>query len=182
MPAPVELRQFIQPFEIKEARGLFFRSCTAWVLHKPLKTAVSKLERVNLSSPMLVSVLALILLAVINPATIAAPASEFLSPRAPAIYAKVEPDPNDPLWTPSSNVVPQPIRGTIGATIVGPKNVDVELQNPDTFAPPTTDEGQVPNLKWPFTLSHNRLSNGGWSRGQNGMCRVNPGFRFPKRR
>ena len=125
---------------------------------------------------MLVSVPALILLAVVNPATIAAPASEFLSPRDPAIHADVGPDPNDPLWTPGSNIIPQPIRGTKGATIVGPENIDVELQNPDLFAPPTTDSGKVPNLKWPFALSHNRLSDGGWAREQNGMHLINPGF------
>ena len=128
-----------------------------------------------LSSPplMLVSVPALILIAVISPATIAAPPSEFLTPRAPAIRANVGPDPNDPLWTPDSNIIPQPIRGAEGATIVGPQNVPVELQNPDILAPPTTDHGQVPNLKWPFALSHNRLSNGGWARQQNGRSLVN---------
>ena len=132
---------------------------------------------------MLVSLLpALILIAVINPATIAAPAPEFLSPRAPAIHANVGPDPNDPLWTPDSDIIPQPIRGTEGATIAGPENVEVDLQNPDIFAPPTTDGGQVPNLKWPFALSHNNLYHGGWARQQNGIRLVNLGFLSSKRR
>ncbi len=29
---------------------------------------------------------------------------------------------------------------------------------------PSTDSGTVPNLKWPFALSHNRVLSGGWAR------------------
>jgi hypothetical protein len=52
-------------------------------------------------------------------------------------------DPNDPLWNPDSKIVPQPIRGPLGAEILGPQNVPIELQNADAFAPPTTDNGDV---------------------------------------
>jgi len=45
----------------------------------------------------------------------------------------------------------------------------MELQNPDLLAPPTTDNGELSNMKWPFSLSHNRLANGGWARQQNGI-------------
>jgi oxalate decarboxylase len=66
--------------------------------------------------------------------------------------------------TASANGDPQPIRGTTGATILGPRNVPVELQNPDVLIAPDTDAGTVPNLKWPFALSHNRVLSGGWAR------------------
>jgi hypothetical protein len=52
-------------------------------------------------------------------------------------------DPNNPLWDPESAKIPEPIRGSLGATILGPKNIPVELQNSDAFAPPTTDNGDV---------------------------------------
>ena len=66
--------------------------------------------------------------------------------------------------TRSSNGDPQPIRGGIGATILGPRNVPVELQNPDVLVAPETDAGTVQSLKWPFALSHNRVLSGGWAR------------------
>ena len=77
-------------------------------------------------------------------------------------------DPNYELWTPDSGSSPSPQRGQLGASILGPQNLPVELQNADLLAPPTTDNGDVSNFKWPFSLSHNRLSNGGWARQQNG--------------
>jgi oxalate decarboxylase len=40
----------------------------------------------------------------------------------------------------------------------------VELENPDTLVPPSTDSGTVPNLKFPFDAAHNRLTAGGWAR------------------
>jgi oxalate decarboxylase len=60
---------------------------------------------------------------------------------------------------------PEPVRGDgTGATILGPRNDAVTRQNPDLLAPPRTDHGSMPNLKWPFSLSHTRLERGGWSR------------------
>lgn len=58
----------------------------------------------------------------------------------------------------------QPIRGTQGADIVGPRNFEVEKQNPDILLPPETDHGGIPNLKFPFAMAHNRLEDGGWAR------------------
>jgi len=58
----------------------------------------------------------------------------------------------------------QPIRGTKGADIVGPRNLEIEKQNPDIFLPPETDNGGIPNLKYPFAMAHNRLEDGGWAR------------------
>ncbi|CDO75540.1 hypothetical protein BN946_scf184883.g2 [Trametes cinnabarina] len=76
-------------------------------------------------------------------------------------------DPNGILWTEGSTSDPEGIRGSLGATVIGPQNVPIALQNPDLLAPPTTDSGSVQNAKWPFALSHNRLQTGGWARQQN---------------
>jgi oxalate decarboxylase len=59
---------------------------------------------------------------------------------------------------------PQPIVDGRGATILGPRNVPIERENPDVLIAPVTDAGTVPNLKWPFALSHNRVLSGGWAR------------------
>ena len=64
----------------------------------------------------------------------------------------------------STSADPQPIVDGRGGTILGPRNVPVERQNPDVLIAPTTDAGTVPNLKWPFALSHNRVLSGGWAR------------------
>lgn len=58
----------------------------------------------------------------------------------------------------------QPIVGTKGADIVGPRNPAVEGQNPDILIPPASDHGGMPNLKFPFAMAHNRLEDGGWAR------------------
>ena len=64
----------------------------------------------------------------------------------------------------STSADPQPISDGRGATILGPRNVPVERENPDVLVSPVTDAGTVPNLKWPFSLSHNRVLSGGWAR------------------
>ena len=58
----------------------------------------------------------------------------------------------------------QPIRGEEGADILGPTNPTREAQGRDRLAPPSTDHGTVPNLKWTFADSHNKLEGGGWAR------------------
>lgn len=58
----------------------------------------------------------------------------------------------------------QPIRGTSGADDPGPRNLGIDRQNPDILIPPETDNGSLPNLKFPFGLAHNRLEDGGWAR------------------
>ena len=45
-----------------------------------------------------------------------------------------------------------------------------EKLNPDLYAPPGTDAGDMPNLMWPMGLSHNRAGTGrnsGFARQQN---------------
>ncbi|MDX6471479.1 MAG: oxalate decarboxylase, partial [Gaiellaceae bacterium] len=59
---------------------------------------------------------------------------------------------------------PQPIRGSDGAPILGPRNEPLEQQNPDLLAPPSTDAQNLPNLKFSFDDAHNRLLPGGWAR------------------
>jgi hypothetical protein len=46
-------------------------------------------------------------------------------------------------WGPESLNAPQPIRDSLGATILGPQNIALDQQNPDLLAPPTTDSGTV---------------------------------------
>ncbi|TNM66177.1 cupin domain-containing protein [Aliirhizobium smilacinae] len=58
----------------------------------------------------------------------------------------------------------EPIRGTRGADDPGPRNLPLDLQNPDITLPPETDNGSLPNLKFPFAMAHNRLEDGGWAR------------------
>jgi oxalate decarboxylase len=58
----------------------------------------------------------------------------------------------------------QPMRGTEGSPIIGPTNPAREAQNLDRLAPPRTDHGTLPNLKWSFADCHNKLEEGGWAR------------------
>lgn len=46
----------------------------------------------------------------------------------------------------------------------GPTNAALDSQNPSSSVPPSTDAGAVPVFKYPFSLSHKRLHEGGWSR------------------
>ncbi|KAL0575831.1 hypothetical protein V5O48_006139 [Marasmius crinis-equi] len=94
------------------------------------------------------------------------PVSSGTEPTATVSFAST--DPNLPLWGPDSDPsIAQPIRGPLGAPILGPDNKPLDLENPDLLAPPTTDHGFVGNAKWPFAFSKNRLQTGGWARQQN---------------
>jgi oxalate decarboxylase len=63
-----------------------------------------------------------------------------------------------------ANQVPQPMKDGLGATDPGPRNIALDKQNPDLLTPPRTDAGTVPNLKYSFSMAHNRLQEGGWAR------------------
>jgi oxalate decarboxylase len=65
---------------------------------------------------------------------------------------------------PSTNGQLQPIRADRGASILGPRNIPLEMENPDLLASPYTDAGTIPNLKFSFAASRNRLGTGGWAR------------------
>jgi len=58
----------------------------------------------------------------------------------------------------------EPIRGKKGARIIGPSNPQREAESRDRVLPPPTDHGSLPNLKWSFCDSHNRVLEGGWAR------------------
>jgi oxalate decarboxylase len=62
------------------------------------------------------------------------------------------------------NGMPEPLRGEEGATILGPRNVPLELENPSLLVPPRSDHGTIPNLKFPYAAAHNRILSGGWAR------------------
>ncbi|OCH95368.1 oxalate decarboxylase [Obba rivulosa] len=97
------------------------------------------------------------------------PSSTVISaPAASETVPYASDDPNYPLWgITESDPEYEAIRGSLGATVLGPQNEYINMQNPDLLAPPTTDAGDVSNAKWPFGLSHNRLQTGGWARQQN---------------
>ena len=58
----------------------------------------------------------------------------------------------------------QPLRGSAGATVLGPRNPAREAEDRDLLRPPATDRGSLPNLRWSFADSHNRIEPGGWAR------------------
>ncbi|KAJ6492488.1 oxalate decarboxylase [Mycena vitilis] len=99
--------------------------------------------------------------------SVASPASSAAEATATVPFAAT--DPNPPLWGLDSGVgaPPAPIRESYGASLMGPSNLPLEQENPDLFAPPTTDSGSLSNAKWPFSFSHNRLQTGGWARQEN---------------
>jgi oxalate decarboxylase len=49
------------------------------------------------------------------------------------------------------------------ATDPGPTNVELNRHNPSAMVPPITDAGAVPQFKYPFSMAHKRLYDGGWS-------------------
>lgn len=59
---------------------------------------------------------------------------------------------------------PLPYRNGKGASVLGPWNRDRARQNPDLVRPPSTDHGNLPNLRWSFVDSHIRIEEGGWTR------------------
>src|SRR5260370_42323294 len=80
-----------------------------------------------------------------------------MTPETPPL--KDQPPPQTGAATP-----PQPIRDGQGASILGPTNPAREAQAPDLIAPPPTDHGTLPDLKWSFADTHTRVSEGGWAR------------------
>lgn len=82
----------------------------------------------------------------------------------PAKYIKGSPytpehhDPYDRAIDPiSENLDPLPWRNGHGASVLGPWNRDRSRQNPDLVRPPSTDHGDVPNMRWSFADSHIRI-------------------------
>lgn len=64
----------------------------------------------------------------------------------------------------SGKAAPQPKRPRRGGTDPGPRNLARDAQNLDLIAPPPTDHGSLPNLRFSFADAHVRLERGGWTR------------------
>lgn len=77
--------------------------------------------------------------------TLAAPAGTASAPQSSPTAPYASDNSNQVLWSESQpeDVSPQPIRGSLGATLLGPQNLATDLQNPDLLAPPSTDAGTV---------------------------------------
>src|SRR3984885_8221571 len=60
--------------------------------------------------------------------------------------------------------IPQPQGPGHGGTAPGPRNLVRNWQNPDPVAPPRTDRGTLPNLRFSFADAHVRQETGGWTR------------------
>lgn len=52
---------------------------------------------------------------------------------------------------------PKPYRNGLGASVLGPYNRDRSRQSPDMIRPPSTDHGNIANMRWSFTDSHVRI-------------------------
>lgn len=52
---------------------------------------------------------------------------------------------------------PEPYRNGDGSSIIGPRNMNREQEDPDMIRPPRTDSGTLPNMKWSFADSHMRI-------------------------
>ncbi len=64
----------------------------------------------------------------------------------------------------SNDPIPQPKQDKKGGVDRGPRNLELDRQNPDLLSPPSTDHGTVPNLKFSFSMVHTRMEEGGWTR------------------
>lgn len=61
-------------------------------------------------------------------------------------------------------VDPLPWRNGLGQSVLGPWNPSRARQNPDLIRPPSTDHGNMANMRWSFADSHVRIEEGGWTR------------------
>ncbi|KXJ91758.1 oxalate decarboxylase oxdC [Microdochium bolleyi] len=88
--------------------------------------------------------------------------------RAPEPNGPYRPGYDDPLDryidAEGDGLDPLPYRGKLGASVLGPWNKDRSRQSPDLVRPPSTDHGNMKNLRWSFADSHVRIEEGGWTR------------------
>jgi hypothetical protein len=85
----------------------------------------------------------------------------------PAKYRKIKPAPpytpgnKDPLDkavdTVGDKLDPLPWRNGLGASVLGPWNQERSRQSPDLVRPPSTDSGNMKNMRWSFADSHIRI-------------------------
>lgn len=55
------------------------------------------------------------------------------------------------------NVDPLPWRNGLGESVLGPWNPSRSRQSPDLVRPPSTDHGNMANMRWSFADSHVRI-------------------------
>jgi oxalate decarboxylase family bicupin protein/NRAMP (natural resistance-associated macrophage protein)-like metal ion transporter len=65
---------------------------------------------------------------------------------------------------PTPQDLPQPQRDGQGGIDTGPRNIELDRQNPDLLTPPPMDHGTLPNMKFSFSMAHTRIEQGGWTR------------------
>ncbi len=59
---------------------------------------------------------------------------------------------------------PYPKKDDRSASEPGPTDPVLDAQNLDSFFPPPSDAGGVQTFKYPFSIAHKRMQEGGWSR------------------
>ncbi|KAH8116116.1 RmlC-like cupin domain-containing protein [Phellopilus nigrolimitatus] len=94
--------------------------------------------------------------------TVSVPSSSSSVSSAPSEAQTVTPASdasNYPVWSQDTDDTPEAINGALGNVVAAPDDIQLDQQNPDLLAPPTTDNGLTQNAKWPFALSHNRTPN-----------------------
>jgi len=80
-------------------------------------------------------------------------------------YTPEHRDPYDNAIDPiDDDLDPLPWRNGKGASVLGPWNWERSRENPDLVRPPSTDHGNVANMRWSFADSHIRIEEGGWTR------------------
>ena len=84
-----------------------------------------------------------VLAAIVATAPTNTPSSTASAPSTSETVPPASNDPNDILWGPDIDTVPQAIRGSLGATVLGPQDVGIVKENADLLAPPSTDSGSV---------------------------------------
>jgi hypothetical protein len=81
--------------------------------------------------------------------------------RKPAPYTPGHTDPLDrAIDTVGDGLDPLPWRNGLGASVLGPWNKERSRQGPDLVRPPSTDKGNMANMRWSFADSHIRIEVG----------------------
>jgi hypothetical protein len=84
------------------------------------------------------------------------PAKYRVKPQNP--YTPDYPDPYDSaIDSVGRKLNPLPWRNGEGASVLGPWNKERSRQNPDLVRPPSTDQGDMKNMRWSFADSHIRI-------------------------
>jgi hypothetical protein len=78
-------------------------------------------------------------------------------------YTPEHRDPYDHAVDPvTEDLDPLPWRNGLGASVLGPWNPERSRQSPDLVRPPSTDHGQIANMRWSFADSHIRIEVRSW--------------------